>query len=157
MLAYWILQYLTLNNSQNEYNHCWNRNLFLKAVNVLHTPSHINEKTNKQTKKNKKKKPVGSMKMHKEVGYDRMTGASQARMFAASFQLSWKGQFTRGPSSSCRGVTHTGNKIYHFAVAAQSQSACVLRLRGGFCSWIFMSFTFDSFFLSINMSKCLYL
>ncbi len=35
----------------------------------------------------KEKNPVGSMKVHKEVGYGRMTGVSQARMFAASFQL----------------------------------------------------------------------
>ncbi len=35
-----------------------------------------NNNKNKQTKKPNIKKRVGSMKMHKEVGYDRMTGAS---------------------------------------------------------------------------------
>ncbi len=133
MLAYSIVQYLTLNNSQNEYNHCWNRNLFLKAVNVLHTPSHINEKTNKKTNKQINKNLWVQWKCTKKWDMiEWQVLASQARMLAASFQLSWKGQFTRGPSSSCRGVTHTGNKIYHFAVAAQSQSACVLSKQ----SWV---------------------
>ncbi len=37
--------------------------------------------TNKQRKKN----PVGSMKMHKEVGYDRMTGVKNVRSFLSSY------------------------------------------------------------------------
>ncbi len=63
VILYWYFWYtvkclligfynIWLNNSQNECNHCWNRNLFLKAVNVLHTPSYINEK---QTNKNNNK------------------------------------------------------------------------------------------------------
>ncbi len=39
---------------------------------------------NKQTNK-KKKNPVGSMKMHKEVGYDRMTGVKNVRSFLSSY------------------------------------------------------------------------
>ncbi len=47
-------------------------------------------KTKKQQKKkqqtNKEKKnPVGSMKIHKEVGYDRMTGVKNVRSFLSSY------------------------------------------------------------------------
>ncbi len=44
-------------------------------------------KTKKQQKTttNKEKNPVGSMKMHKEVGYDRMTGVKNVRSFLSSY------------------------------------------------------------------------
>ncbi len=49
--------------------------------NYQYSIAQINEKqqqktTTKTTTTTNKQKPVGSMKMHKEVGYDRMTGAS---------------------------------------------------------------------------------
>ncbi len=124
LLAYWT-SYLTPYNSQNECNHCCNRNIFVVVVNLLHKSSHsccvrfhcvmsyctklsisitqINEKqtnktTTKQQQQNKTKKqqksttnkqrkktPVGSMKMHKEVGYDRMTGVKNVRSFLSSY------------------------------------------------------------------------
>ncbi len=125
LLAYWT-SYLTPYNSQNECNHCCNRNIFVVVVNLLHKSSHsccvrfhcimsyctklsisitqINEKQTKQqqnnnnnnktkqksnkkttTNKQRKKNPVGSMKMHKEVGYDRMTGVKNVRSFLSSY------------------------------------------------------------------------
>jgi len=44
------------------------------------------QKQNKTTTANKQKKtPVGSMKMHKEVGYVRMTGVKNVRSFLSSY------------------------------------------------------------------------
>ncbi len=45
------------------------------------------QKSNKKTTTNKRRKktPVGSIKMHKEVGYDRMTGVKNVRSFLSSY------------------------------------------------------------------------
>ncbi len=109
--------YPTPYNSQNECNHCCNRNIFVVVVNLLHKSSHsccvrfhcvmsyctklsisiTNKKQNKKqknkqksnkkatTNKQRKENPVGSMKMHKEVGYDRMTGVKNVRSFLSSY------------------------------------------------------------------------
>ncbi len=41
--------------------------------------------TKNNNKQTKKKTPVGSMKMHKEVGYGRMTGVKNVRSFLSSY------------------------------------------------------------------------
>ncbi len=44
--------------------------------NYQYSITQINEKQQQKTTTTTNKQLVGSMKMHKEVGYDRMTGAS---------------------------------------------------------------------------------
>ncbi len=73
-------------------SYCTKLSISLKLMKNKQTKQQQNnnktkQKSNKKTTTNKQRKenPVGSMKLHKEVGYDRMTGVKNVRSFLSSY------------------------------------------------------------------------